>query len=128
MAESMGKDGSIKIGAVDIALDSWSLNTTVNTAEITKYGQTTKVNAATLKEWTAEGSGTLDKADAQQSALLGQFEDSGTISTVDLRMYIDSAQYWSGSAIVTAAPITSTVGDKVSVSFSFVAAGGLSFT
>ena len=124
----MGKDGKIAIGAVDIALDSWSLTTGFNTAEITKYGDNTVKNAATLRTWSAEGSGTLDMADAQQAALLGQFEDSGTQSNVDLKLYIGSANYWQGSAVVTAAPVTSTVGDKVTVSFSFVAAGGLSYT
>ena len=126
MAASMGKDGSVKIGGSAIALDSWTLTPGFNTAEITKYGDSTVVNAATLKTWSAECGATLDMADAQQAALLGQF--SGTQSNVSVEMYIDSTHYWSGSAVCTAAPVTSTVGDKVSVSFSFVSAGDLSYT
>ena len=128
MGATVGKDGSVGIGAAKVGfIDSWSLTPAINTADVTAYGDTTKVNIQTLKEWSAEISGTLDKADAQQAALLDQFED-GTLANVDLRLYDASATYWSGSAVLSGGGITSTIGDKVSVSFSFACAGGLSYT
>lgn len=128
MAAMIGKDGSVKIGTTEVGfIDSWSLTPTINTTDVTAYGNTTKVNVQTLKEWAAEISGTLDKADAQQAALLDQFED-GTLEAVDLRLYTGSATYWQGSAVLSGGGINSTVGDKVSVSFSFACAGDLSYT
>ena len=128
MGAMIGKDGSVKIGTSDVGfIDSWSLTPTINTTDVTAYGDTTKVNVQTLKEWAAEVSGTLDKTDAQQAARLDQFED-GTLAAVDLRLYTGSATYWQGSAVLSGGGINSTVGDKVSVSFSFACAGDLSYT
>ena len=123
MAAVMGKDGDIKIGSVTLSLDSWTYNPTFNTADITKYGDKTKVNAQTLMEYTIEGSGTLDLADAQQSALLDQFKLGLGGSTVMVRLYTAASTYFVASTIFTAANIQSTVGDKVTVSYSFASAG-----
>ena len=128
MAAIIGKDGDIRIGSVTLSLDSWTLNPTFNTADITKFGNKTKVNVQTLAEWSAEGSGTLDTADAQQGALLDQFMSGTGGSAVALRLYTrtaTSAVYWAGSAILTGANIQSTVGDKVTVSYSFACAGDI---
>ena len=128
MGAMVGKDGSVKVGDSALGyIDSWSLTPTIDTAEITAYGDTTKVNVQTLKSWAAEVSGTLNKVDAQQAALLDQFED-GTLSAVDLKLYTGASTYWQGSAVLTGGGITSTVGDKVSVNFSFSCAGDLSYT
>jgi hypothetical protein len=128
MAAVIGKDGDIRIGSVTLSLDSWTLNPTFNTADITKFGNKTKVNTQTLMEWSAEGSGTLDMADAQQGALLDQFKLGAGGSVVNLRLYTrtaTSAVYWTGSAILTGANVQSTVGDKVTVSYSFACAGNI---
>lgn len=123
MAAVMGKDGDIKIGSVTLSLDSWTYNPTFNTADITKYGNKTKVNAQTLMEYTIEGSGTLDTADAQQAALLDQFKLGAGGSTVMVRLYTAASAWFVASTILTAANIQSTVGDKVTVSYSFASAG-----
>lgn len=128
MAATMGKDGGIYRGSTLIAfMDSWTLNTTINISDTTQYGNTTKVNTQTLKEWTIEGSGTLDRSDAQQSALLGQFE-SGTLGAEVVRCYTGASTYWAGSGVLTSGSVGSTVGDKVTVSFSWTCAGPLSYT
>ena len=126
MAAIMGKDGDIRIGSVTLSLDSWTYNPSFGTADITKFGNTTKVNAQTIQDYTIEGSGTLDMADAQQAALLDQFKAGAGGSTVMVRCYTKtavSATYFVASTILSAANIQSTVGDKVTVSFSFVPAG-----
>lgn len=123
MAAIMGKDGDIKIGSTTLSLDSWTYNPTFNTADITKFGQKVKVNAQTLMEWSVEGSGTLDTADAQQAALLDQFKLGVGGTAVNVRLYTAASAYFTGSAILTGANIQSTVGDKVTVSYSFACAG-----
>ena len=105
MAAVMGKDGDIKIGSVTLSLDSWTYNPTFNTADITKYGDKTKVNAQTLMEYTIEGSGTLDMADAQQTALLDQFKLGVGGSAVMVRLYTGASAYFVASTIFTAANI-----------------------
>ena len=128
MAFVMGKDGSVRIGATAMALDSWSLNPSFNTADVTVYGNKTKRNAQTLAEWTGEASGTLDMADAGVVALLDQFKDGTGGAAVDFRCYTAAGNYWSGNGILTGASIGSTVGDKVTVSLSFACAGDLNRT
>lgn len=124
MAAVMGKDGDVRIGSVTLSLDSWTYNPSFGTADITKFGNTTKVNAQTIQDYTIEASGTLDMADAQQGALLDQFKAGAGGSVVMVRCYTDTpSAYFVASTILSAANIQSTVGDKVTVSFSFVPAG-----
>lgn len=125
MAAVMGKDGDVRIGSVTLSLDSWSINPSFNTADVTVYGNDTKVNAQTLAEWSGEASGTLDLANATSVALLDQFKLGAGGAAVNFRGYTGASTYWSGSAILTGASIGSTVGDKVTVSFSFACAGDL---
>lgn len=128
MAAIVGKDGSFRIGVSTVTrLDTYNLDGTIDTEEVTGYGDTSKKHVATLKSWKGGASGTLDIADAQQAALLDQFED-GTIADVDARFYYASSSYWSGSAIVTNASIRSQVGSKVTVDFSFTGNGDLTRT
>lgn len=126
MAAIKGKDGSARVGSSSIGfIDSWTLTPTINTAEITQFGDKTKVNTQTLREYTVEVSGTLDTADAQQSALLAQLQDNGTDAVVLLRLYTAASAYYTASTVLTGGGITSTVGDKVTVSYSFASAGPL---
>ena len=128
MAATIGKDGCVRIGSTQISfIDSWSLNNTIETVDVTSYSDSTRVRKQTFKEWTADVSGTLDRSDAQQAALLDQFED-GTLAEVNLRLYTGSSAYYAGSAILSGSSIESAVADRVNVSFSFQSAGDLSYT
>jgi predicted secreted protein len=128
MAATIGKDGGVRIGSTQISfIDSWSLNNTIETVDVTSYSDSTRVRKQTFKEWTADVSGTLDRSDAQQAALLDQFED-GTLAEVNLRLYTGSSAYYAGSAILSGSSIESAVADRVNVSFSFQSAGDLSYT
>ena len=123
-----GNDGGITVdGSAMTFMDNWTLDTTINTTEVTQYGNETKVNFQTLKEWSASCSGTLDRTDAQQAALLDQFED-GTLASIALQLKTGSSTYWAGSGVLTSASIGSSVGDKVTVSFNVACAGDLSYT
>jgi hypothetical protein len=121
-----GKDGSARVGSTQISfIDSWTLTPTINTAEITAYGDKTKVNTQTLREFTVEISGTLSTDDTLQGTLLAQLQDDGTDSVQVLRLYTATSAYYVASAVLTGGGITSTVGDKVTVSYSFTSAGPL---
>lgn len=127
MAAIMGKSGSARIGANKILnIDSWTLNPTIEVADITQYGSSFRARMQTIKDWTAEVSGTLDSTDAQQGTLL----DQGTTSSgnIALRLYINDANYWSGNAVVTGFAVASSVGDKITVSYSLSGNGALSYT
>ena len=128
MGAIKGKDGSARVGSVYISfIDSWTLTPTINTAEVTQYGDKTQVNCQTLREYDIEVSGTLDTTDVQQKALLDQLMDNGTDGSTMLRLYTDNtaSAYYAASAILTSGGITSTVGDKVTVSYSFTSGGAL---
>jgi hypothetical protein len=130
MAALIGKDGSINIGANVIGyIDSWQLNPTVGTAEITSYGDSAGAHAYVIKDWTATASGTLDKTNAQQITLTNQVE-SAAAAVVALRFVTTTGagSYWGGNAYVKTAAIASQVGSKVNVNFSFQGSGNLTYT
>lgn len=131
MSALMGKDGLIKIGAATIGnMDTWTLNPSVGTAEITAYGNTDRQYAYTIKDWAGTAGGTLDMADAQQLSMADQFDSAHTLASLALRFYTSTGvtTYWSGNAYLSDFSVRSQVADKVSVSFSFVGTGNLSYT
>ncbi len=129
MAATMGKDGFVSLDGTTekpAYLDNWTLTPSIGTAEVTAYGNASKVFVSTLREWSVTAGGTLDRSDAKQLAVLQMFESTASSTSVTLRLY-DSTSYWTGSAFVTSAPINSQVGDKVTVSFNFQGTGDLSY-
>jgi len=128
MSATLGKDGSILVnGSAVTFIDSWTLNLSTKNEEVTAYGDTSPVRVNVFRDWTADVSGTLDRSNAVQEALLDQFED-GTLSAVVLQLKTGVSSYWLGSAVLRSASVRSQVSTKVSVQFSFDAAGGLSYT
>ena len=130
MAATMGKDGFISIdgttGAVAY-IDSWSLSPSIDTAEVTAFGNTSKAYVSTLRGWTVTASGTLDRSDSTgQLVILNDFESTATSTTLSLWLY-DSTSHWQGEAYVTGQTVNSQVGDKVTVSWTFQGTGNLSY-
>ncbi len=133
MAATMGKDGFISIDGTTIAMalmDSWSVSPSIDMAEVTAFGDASKAFVSTLRSWTASVSGTLDRSNSQQLAVLDDFESTGTSTAHGMRLYTSNSEtpgtYWSGSAFVTSQVINSQVGDKVSVSWTFQGTGDFS--
>lgn len=128
MAATVGKDGQVAIADATIAyMDSWSINPSIDTPEITAFGDSAKAYGSALRSWTFSFSGTLDRSDTDQADLLDQFED-GTLADIGLRFYTAAASYWSGNGRLTGQTINSQVNDKVSVSWNGNGNGALSFT
>jgi hypothetical protein len=128
MAAVMGKDGDIKVGTNTIALDSWTLNPSIETADTTVFGSSFRSRVQTLKDWTVEASGTLDRTNAQQDALLDVFESGGSLGNSAIRLYTSTSQYWSGNAVLNSASVVSAIADKVTISYSLQGNGALSWT
>ncbi len=129
MAATVGKNGGFYVGATLVPfIDSWNIDMTIGSEETTAFGDDNVKRVATIRDWSGSASGTLDRSDASQAALLDQFED-GTISPTSVRLATNrGSDYWEGSAIISGASIGSAVGSKVTVSFSLTAADALSWT
>jgi predicted secreted protein len=128
MAATIGKNGSARIGANSIGfMDSWTLTQSVDVVDITAYGSSFHDKAQTLKDWSVEFSGTLDRSDTNQAALLDYFED-GTLGNVAIRLYTSTNTYWSGNVLISGGSVVSSVADKVTVSFSAEGNGALTYT
>ena len=135
MAAYIGKDGDIWVNTTSSTsastalgmMDTWTLTPSIETADVTAYGSSFRDRAQTLKDWTAEMSGTLDRSDTQQDAILDMCS-SGALGNIALRFYTHAASYWSGNGLLTGASVVSSIGDKVTMSYSFIANGALSFT
>lgn len=125
MAVALGKDGFVRIGSTVITkIDAFSLETATETVDITSYGDDTDVTKVTSKNWSGSFSGNFDRSDAQQAALLSQFED-GSLSDVNLQLGHAASSYWYGSATITGWSVSSARKDKVTVSFNYQSAGTL---
>ena len=127
MPATIGKNGGVVVnGSTVTFIDSWELGLNSETVDSTSYGDTARVRVQTFRDWTANISGTLDRSDAVQAALLDQFED-GTLAAVVLQLKTGASAYWYGSAVLKTGSVRSQVADKVSVNFSFESAGGLNY-
>jgi hypothetical protein len=127
MAATLGKDGGVVIGGSTVTfIDSWTLNLSTKNEEVTAYGDSGPVRVNVFRDWTADISGTLDRSDTMQAALLDQFED-GTLAAVLLNLKTGTSSYWYGSGVLRSASVRSQVASKVSVQFSFDAAGQLNY-
>lgn len=127
MAVYVGYGGAVKVGTATVAeIGEWSLDVTLNTEETESFGDQWKEFTGTLKEWSGSCSGRWDMTDttgqkAMQDALLG-----GT--TVTLKLYVDGAKNYSGTALITKISPKSSVEGVVEVSFDFQGTGALTYS
>jgi hypothetical protein len=128
MAAYVGRDGYVTVGGSTVAyIDSWSMNASIGTADITAFGNAARVYDQTIRDVSVTFSGTMDRSDAEQATLMDQFEDAA-LADVAVRLYTQAANYWSGNVRVTGMTVNSAVGDKVSVTFNGVVNGALAYT
>lgn len=126
MAVLAGNAGSFKISTNTVAeIDTWTLDVSTGLEETQSFGDTWKERTATIKEWSGTASGRFDDTDTNGHVALNSAFLGGT--TVSARFYIDSTNYYSGTAFVQAAINTSENG-LVTVSYTFTGTGALSYT
>lgn len=123
MAVHTGSEGTIKIGGNTLGeLRSFSLESTAETIEKTKMGDSARSFAVGLISFTGTASVFFDETDTAQSEC-----DAGT--SITLEVYPEGADsgdtYYSGSAIVTGRTINSSFDGMVEMELSFTGSGGL---
>lgn len=125
MATYSGNDGVIKIGASGIMAEvkSFSVEQTSDTLEDTVMGDAWRTHKPSLKSWTGTCDVLFDDTDTtgQGACVLG------TEITVSFQMEGNTAgdHKLSGSAIITAKPLSSSFDDLVTLSITFQGTGAL---
>jgi len=127
MAAIAGKDGSVKVGANTVAeTTNWTLNINADLLDTTAHGDDWRERIEGLKDWSATVEASWDMTDttgqkALQDAILG-----GT--TVTLNLYVNSSNYYSGTAYISRITVGTPVADRVTVTFEATGTGALSYT
>lgn len=125
-----GKNGKVIIGESGnqkvAAIKNWSLELSLETLETTALGDDWKNYITGLKEWTASSEGDYEvPTDTQGQAALQEAYLAGT--TVIVKLYVDNANYYQGTAYIGSLSIEDPVDDVVSISLELTGTGELSF-
>ena len=107
-------------------IKDWSLDLGLDTIETTALGEEWKSFIAGLKEWSASGEGSWNIAidSLGQRALQDAYLSS---SSVELKLYVDTTYYYSGTAFISSVSVEDPVDDTVSISFEFQGTGALTY-
>lgn len=128
MAEIAGLGGSVKIGTSDTvaSLKDWKLTIDGADLDTTSFGATFKTRIIGLKEWSATASGSfVVHSDTNGQTALNTALLAGT--SVTLKLYVNSTNYYSGTAYIKKATVDTTVTDLVKIDFEFVGSGACSY-
>lgn len=124
MAAISGIDGKVLISAATVAkISEWSIDIKHNVQDQTGFTETWESKLKGLLGATGSFKGLLDYADtagqvALHSAMLGT-------TTVALKLYIDTTQYYSLTAFLDGLKSSNKVDGKVEVEYSFVVTGAV---
>lgn len=127
-----GKDAYFKIKAGSDTsasamgyVNSWSLTINGASIDITSLGELWRSYQGDVKDWSVSATASLDLSDSADKALFDMLcSSTSVVVAVELHMGVGNNEFV-GDAILTSAPVTATVGDKVSVNFSFQGTGAL---
>ena len=122
-----GKSGKLNISANVVSnISNWSLDLGLDTLDITALGDEWKKFIAGLKEWSAsaEGSYSIHTDTDGQTALQNAYLNG---TEVELRLFVNATNYYSGNAFISSLSVEDPVDDKVSVSFEFQGTGVLTY-
>lgn len=124
-----GKNGKVVLGTADkkiVGIKNWSLELSLDTLETTSLGDDWKNYITGLKEWTASSEGDYvvptdtDGQAALQAAFLGGEQ-------VTVKLFVDTENYYTGTAFISSLSIEDPVDDVVSISIEFTGSGALTF-
>lgn len=107
-------------------IKNWSLDLGLDTIETTALGEDWKTFIAGLKEWSASGEGSwnISTDTLGQKALQDAYLSS---STVEIKLYVDTTRYYSGTAFISSISVEDPVDDTVNISFEFQGTGALTY-
>jgi predicted secreted protein len=120
-----GKSGKLGLDVNTVVdVSSWSLELGADTLEVTALGDDWKTFIAGLKEWSASAEGfySVHTDTTGQKALQDAYLNS---TEVALKLYVNTTNYYSGSAYLSGLSIEDPVDDTVSISFEFQGTGAL---
>lgn len=124
MARHSGKNGKVKAGANTIAhVTNWSIDESVNIADLTSADDTWATNDAGKKSWSGSMTFRLD-----HDAGSNQDLRAGDVVTLELYSEGDASgkTYYSGSAIIAQHGVASPYDNAAERTYSFTGTGALS--
>lgn len=124
-----GKNGKVCIGDSPkkiVGIKNWSLELSLETLETTALGDDWKNYITGLKEWTASSEGDYEvPVDANGQAALQEAFLTG--ETVTVQLFVDTTNYYTGTAYINSLSIEDPVDDVVTISIEMTGNGALSF-
>lgn len=122
-----GKGGKVMVGAATVTeITTWSLDLGIDTMDTTSLGKDWKEYITGLKEWSSSAEGTWNVAtDTTGQKALQDAYLAGT--SVTIKHYVNSTNYYSGSAYITSVSVEDPVDDVVSFSVEFQGTGALTY-
>ena len=125
-----GKNGKVIIGSGTtkvVGIKNWSLELSLETLETTALGDDWKNYISGLKEWTASAEGDFEViTDTTGQKLLSDAYLSG--STVEVKLFVDATNYFTGTAYINSLSIEDPVDDVVTISIEFTGNGALTLS
>jgi hypothetical protein len=110
-------------------LNEYSIEFTLDTDEITEFGDNWKDYVIGCAGWSGSMSGSFDPSDTYQKELLDLMVAATPAGTLaDGRFQLDTGDYVSGTIIITGVSISAPISGKVPVEFSFLGSGQPSIT
>ena len=138
MSASVGKDGRIFVasstgGTKSLIgfIDSFTVNRSVGSEDQTEYGDSWGSHLLTVRDWTADVSGTVDSTNANQLLIRDQLENGSLGRTMDFLFMLSTStagEVWSGTGHILSDSIGSEVRGKVSYRFNVQGEGELSWS
>ncbi len=118
--------GKIVIEASELGqLKSSTLTVNINTGDTSKIGTPWESSVELGKNWEVAAECDYDPADTAQAAMITAYT-SGDVALSSLDVYEDASVMHTGSALLTSAVITKTMGSVDKLSLSFKGIGALS--
>lgn len=125
MAAAAGKGGKVMTSSDTTALvKSWSVDVEVDMLDDTALSDSWKSNISGLKGWSASVEVCWDMSDTSQAAFNSAVL-AGT--TVAVKLYTNSTNYYSGTAYVSSMSVEDPVDDLVTATFELTGDGTLSY-
>ena len=125
-----GKNGKVIIGSGTtkvVGIKNWSLELSLENLETTALGDDWKNYISGLKEWTASAEGDFEViTDTTGQKLLSDAYLSG--STVEVKLFVDATNYFTGTAYINSLSIEDPVDDVVTISIEFTGNGALTLS
>ena len=125
-----GKNGKVIIGTGTtkvVGIKNWSLELSLETLETTSLGDDWKNYISGLKEWSASAEGDFEViTDTTGQKLLSDAYLAG--STVEVKLFVDATNYFTGTAYINSLSIEDPVDDVVTISIEFTGNGALTLS